>query len=213
MRGDRETAVVQRRSGRVAALTGLDPALVLRLGGRIPSDVFRRERGRQDGFVASAYDATDNVLDAFPESSSNRADSGLGSLLAPFTTAMQMLYGSHLNWHAQGQYRLLNNDVARAWSYGPGGRLGHEAVSDLRESLALDPKLRVLVAHGLFDLVTPYFQSKLILDQIPLTVGADRVHLTAYPGGHMFYLNDASRTAFREDALTLYKAALENWRS
>jgi hypothetical protein len=32
---------------------------------------------------------------------------------------------------------------------------------------ALDPKLKLVVAHGLFDLATPYFGSKILLDQLP----------------------------------------------
>ena len=41
------------------------------------------------------------------------------------------------------------------------------SLSELRQILALDPKLKVLVAHGLFDLATPYFGSQIVLDQLP----------------------------------------------
>jgi carboxypeptidase C (cathepsin A) len=209
MIGERDPAVVRRRSGRVADITGLDPALVLRLGGKVPGEVFRRERGRQFGRVASAYDATDMVVDPYPGAYRNRADSGLGSMIAPFTTAMLDLYASKLDWRPEGQYHLLNFAVSKSWNYGPGGRFGQEAVSDLREALALDPSLRVLVVHGLSDIVTPYFQSKLILDQLPPTLARDRVKFTAYGGGHMFYSRDASRAAFRADASALYTSVLD----
>ena len=53
------------------------------------------------------------------------------------------------------------------------------------------------MAHGMFDLVTPYFATRLILDQMP-NFAASRVQLAIYPGGHMFYTDDASRAAFRE---------------
>jgi carboxypeptidase C (cathepsin A) len=76
----------------------------------------------------------------------------------------------------------------------------------MREALALDPHLHVLIAHGLYDLVTPYFGTQLQLDQIPVSVGIDRVRLVVYPGGHMFYSQDASRTAFRTDARQLFDA-------
>ena len=56
--------------------------------------------------------------------------------------------------------------------------------------LALDPKLKLLVAHGLFDLATPYFGSKIVLDQLPAFASPDRVKLVVYPGGHMFYSRD-----------------------
>jgi carboxypeptidase C (cathepsin A) len=82
-------------------------------------------------------------------------------------------------------------------------------VGSLRTALALDVRLRVLVAHGLFDLVTPYFRSKLLLDQIPAGAGGDRIRVAAYPGGHMFYAVDASRAALREEARAMLGAMLE----
>jgi carboxypeptidase C (cathepsin A) len=75
----------------------------------------------------------------------------------------------------------------------------------MRTALALDAHLHVLIAHGLFDLVTPYFATQLLLDQIPAASGGDRVRLVTYPGGHMFYTQDASRAAFREEARRLYE--------
>jgi carboxypeptidase C (cathepsin A) len=74
-------------------------------------------------------------------------------------------------------------------------------------ALAADPHLRVLVTHGASDLVTPYFESRLILDQLPATV-ADRVGFSLYGGGHMYYSRDISRQALRADAEALYRAVM-----
>jgi len=41
----------------------------------------------------------------------------------------------------------------------------------LREILALDPKMKLLVGHGLFDLATPYLPRKSSLDQLPPFAG------------------------------------------
>ncbi|MBV9589394.1 MAG: hypothetical protein JO310_07345 [Hyphomicrobiales bacterium] len=87
----------------------------------------------------------------------------------------------------------------RSWDWGRGLN-PPESITQLRQALALDPKLRVLVAHGLFDLVTPYFGSKMELDQLPRYGSADRVRLVVYPGGHMFYSRDTSRAALRNEA-------------
>ena len=69
-------------------------------------------------------------------------------------------------------------------------------------------RLRVIVAHGLTDLVTPYFANELLLRQIPTYGGETRIRLQTYPGGHMFYTRDASRTAFRDDVRAMYGVAL-----
>ena len=80
-----------------------------------------------------------------------------------------------------------------------------KSISELRQILALDPKLKLLVGHGLFDLATPYFGSKILLDQLPAYATPERVKLVVYPGGHMFYSRDASRQAFRAEAEALMK--------
>ncbi len=81
-----------------------------------------------------------------------------------------------------------------------------ESLSYLQSALALDPRLHVLIACGLFDLVTPYFTTVRELNQLPDAGSADRVRLVVYPGGHMFYSDDASRAAFRDAASALFQA-------
>lgn len=67
--------------------------------------------------------------------------------------------------------------------------------------------MKVLVAHGLFDLVTPYFRSQLVLYQLPAFASAPRVKLAVYPGGHMFYSRHVSRQAFRAEVEAMMKPA------
>ena len=80
-----------------------------------------------------------------------------------------------------------------------------ESLSYLQTALALDPRLHVLIGHGLFDMVTPYFTTVRELNQLPDAASAARVRLEVYPGGHMFYSNDASRAAFHDAASALYR--------
>ena len=104
-------------------------------------------------------------------------------------------------WNAW-RYEILNTQVAHQWDYGSGGRINAEAVSDLREALALDPRLKVLIVHGITDLVTPYFATKLLLDQLPAFGDGSRLQLVVLPGGHMPYVRDESRRALRDTART-----------
>ncbi|KAA5608983.1 peptidase S10 [Rhodovastum atsumiense] len=200
LRGPRDSAAVERLTARVAALTGLDPALVRRRAGRIDLQTFLRERA--PGQVASAYDATLLAPDAAPEVAWNeQPDPVLDGLRAPLTTGMLTVYG-WLGWHPDGAYRVLNDEVSQAWDWGHRLRRP-DATRALREVLALDPALRVLVAHGRDDLVTPYFGTKLVLAQLPQIGAPDRVRLLVTPGGHMAYLRDDARKALREGARAL----------
>ena len=49
------------------------------------------------------------------------------------------------------------------------------------------------------DLVTPYFGTRILLNQLP-DFGPNRLRLVVHEGGHMFYLRDTSRAALREQA-------------
>jgi carboxypeptidase C (cathepsin A) len=209
LKGERDTAAVARVSARVAALTGLDPALVKRLGGRVDTGTFQRELHRGEGRIGSAYDPNVTAFDPYPTSpQSHFSDPVLDDTRAPITTAMTDLYQHVLNWRVERPYQLLNREVSSHWAWGR-GRSAPEVFEDLRNDLASDAQVRVLVAHGANDLVTPYFASQLLLDQLPVYGPVDRIKLSVYAGGHMFYNRDASRKGLHDDASAMFRDALK----
>ena len=205
VKGEADAAATNRLADKVAALTGIDQALSRRLAGRFDAIEFRREFDRKNGKVTGRYDASVTGIDPFPDSSFfHFSDPSGDALLAPLTSAAVDLMTRKLNWRPDGSYRLLNGEVEKSWDFGHGIN-PPESISELRQILALDPKLKLLVGHGLFDLATPYFGTRIELDQLPAFAGPDRVKLVVYPGGHMFYSRDASRQAFRTEVEALMK--------
>jgi carboxypeptidase C (cathepsin A) len=201
LRGEADPAARTRMSEKVAAFTGLDPALVRKLGGRIDTATFERERQRAAGRVSSAYDALVTGYDPHPYAArSDYADPVIDALKAPLASAMADLTANELKWFVNARYEILNESVSEDWDWGHGHA---EALTDLKQDLALDPHFRVLVAHGVTDLVTPYFASQLLLDQIAPTGDPGRLRLAVYGGGHMLYSRDSSRVALRDDARKL----------
>jgi carboxypeptidase C (cathepsin A) len=155
--------------------------------------------------VRGRYDASVAGFDPFPESSvSHFADPSGETLTGPLTSAAVDLTRRKLNWRPDGSYQLLNGAVESAWDFGRSIN-PPQSTAELRQILALDPKLKVLVAHGLFDLATPYFGTKIVLDQLPAFASPPRLKLVVYPGGHMFYSRDASRQALRAEVEALIK--------
>jgi carboxypeptidase C (cathepsin A) len=205
VKGLADTEATTRLADKVAALTGIDQAVSRRLAGRFEVGEFRREFDRRNGKVTGRYDASVEGFDPYPDSSySHFGDPSGDSLLAPLTSAAVDLTTRKLNWRPDGSYQLLSDTVNKAWDFGRGQNPA-ESVSQLRQILALDPKMKLLVGHGLFDLATPYFASKIILDQLPAFAGPVRVKLAVYPGGHMFYSRDGARQAFRSEVEGLMK--------
>lgn len=210
LKGPSDQAALARLGERVGAITGLDPNFVRRQAGRLSSNSVQREIGQEEGRVASAYDTGITGWDPDPAATiSGFEDPLLTAMQAPLTSAMLELYGTKLNYRVPDlRYELLNGAVSRGWGWG-GGRMAPESLGALRGVMALDGNLRVLVAHGFTDLVTPYFTSKLLIDQLPAFGTDRRIALTVYPGGHMFYSRPDSRAAFHKDAAELYAASLK----
>jgi carboxypeptidase C (cathepsin A) len=200
LRGPRDHAAVARMAAHVAALTGLDPALVKRRGGRIDPDTFERNFDRARGKIGAAYDPTITAYDPDPFAAREFwLDPVVPGFEAPMASAMVNLYERRLGWQITDRYQILDDRVAEDWDW---GQALHPvtAIPALRRMLALDPNLRVLVAQGLTDLVIPYFGTALLLDQIPDYGPPGRLEFRTYPGGHMFYDRDGSRAALRADA-------------
>lgn len=75
-----------------------------------------------------------------------------------------------VGWRIDAQYRALNYDVNKLWDWNDELRKG--AVTQLRQAVAIEPKLRVLIAHGWNDLPCPFMGSVLTVDQMP-AMGSD----------------------------------------
>jgi carboxypeptidase C (cathepsin A) len=76
----------------------------------------------------------------------------------------------------------------------------------LREAVAADPKIHVLIAHGWDDLSCPFMGSILTVDEMPMMGDPQRVQVHEYPGGHMFYTRAGSQTAFVKDVEAMVAA-------
>jgi carboxypeptidase C (cathepsin A) len=208
-RGKTDKATEDKVADKVAALIGLDPKLVKRLGSEVDIETYARDVHRDQGLVTSIYDATVTGYDAFPDDAEQHfEDPILMGTKAPITSAIVDYIQGPLGYKIDEPYELLSFDVNRKWDWnvttGEGSPEPPSSVDDLRQALALDPKLRVMISHGVFDTITPYFASKFIIDHTPDFGDATRLQLHVYPGGHMHYTRDGSRAALRADAIKLY---------
>jgi carboxypeptidase C (cathepsin A) len=188
---------------KVTELTGLDPEFVKRSGGRIETGAYLREVFRDQGKIGSVYDSNVTSYDPFPYSPDQRSnDPILESIIAPTTTAMVDFITRTVGWKADARYNALSYEVNRLWDRGEEERRG--SVEDLRESVAADPKLRVLIVHGWNDLSCPFMGSVLTANQMPIMGDRTRVAVHEYPGGHMFYTRPSSRDLLRKDVMEMY---------
>jgi carboxypeptidase C (cathepsin A) len=169
------------------------------------TQAYLREVFRDKGTLGSRYDSNVTAFDPFPNDPEQRAnDPLLDSIIAPTTTAMVDFVTRVVGWKVDARYQALNYDVNRLWDRN--GELRQGAVTQLRQAVAIDPHLQVLIVHGWNDLSCPFMGSILTVDQMPaMGSNPDRVQVRSYPGGHMFYSRADSQAAFRKDVQALFQ--------
>ena len=190
---------------KVSDLTGLDPVFVKHLGGRIDTNAYLREVHRGTEEIGSVYDSNVTAPDPFPFSPDRRSgDPILESIIAPTTTAMVDWVTRVVGWKTMARYNALSYEVNEQWERDR--VLERGSTSDLREAVAADPKMRVLIAHGWDDLSCPFMGSVLTVDEMPLMGDPQRVAVHEYPGGHMFYTRPTSQASFLKDVEAMVAA-------
>lgn len=188
---------------RMAGLTGLDPRLVAQQRGRVGADVFVKNLLRERNQILDRYDGRQASDDPLPE----RAE--LATLDRTLTVLNGVLSGpffDHLGrtvgYRSDRRYIMLNLEANMLWDR----RSPLGSADDLGYALSLNTDLKALVVHGYHDLSTPYFRSRYLLEQSVVGSSArQRLLFGVYPGGHMFYLDAASRAELFKDVAGFYK--------
>ncbi|MFM1813962.1 MAG: hypothetical protein RLZ98_657 [Pseudomonadota bacterium] len=203
IRGARDAGAVERIADRLSNLTGLAKQTLQRSGGRLTARSFLTELDSASQRYASIYDASVTRLqEKSSRNSRYYSDPFTGDVSPRLVQAMGELYAGKLGWRPEGAYELQNSTVNHNWRWPNSPNAAH-SVEELMEVMARNGTMKLLVTHGFTDLVTPYFASELLLDQISTRASWRRVKRAVYPGGHMFYSRDPSRAEFTSDVRNL----------
>jgi carboxypeptidase C (cathepsin A) len=201
-----ELAVVLSRT---ADFLGVDEDLVVRAKGRVPFWRFARELLKDERKVIGFYDASVTSIDPYPDREMHEApDPTLAGIEHVFASGINQFLRSTMGLDTERRYDLISMDVNKAWKRDDDAHafdLSIGATDDLRFAMSMNPDMQVFITHGWYDLVTPYFSSKRLIEQMKLTPEQrKKLSFKSFAGGHMFYTWDASRKAFRDWARTAF---------
>jgi carboxypeptidase C (cathepsin A) len=193
----------ERVLARLADLVGLPVDLVSRAEGRIRARTFARELLRDRRKVLGLYDATITATDPFPDRDEfTGPDPTLSGISPAYTMAINRQLRSEIGVQSDREYTLLSLEVNAAWKEDTETHffaLPPGATDDFRYGMSLNPHMKAFVAHGRYDLMTPYYSSDRLRNLMRLDPDtADRLTVRHFGGGHMFYAWEASRRDFSE---------------
>jgi carboxypeptidase C (cathepsin A) len=190
---------------RLARLTGLDPKVIARHHGRVDASLFRDDYRRSQNRAVSIYDGS--IAAPLPRASRRAHFDPVLDVAVTALTPLTENYARHdLRFKTDLPYMLLNREVNGVWDYGtkPNRQGFAGSLEELQKARTLNPDLKVFIAHGYTDLITPYGVSQFLVDQLAPIETARPIELRVYRGGHMMYLRPASRKALAEDVRPLY---------
>jgi len=196
---------------RVAQIARIPTEVVRRYRGRIPRNIFAREIRRDHGEAVSLYDGT-VTGPAGPDGGDGAGgarDPVLPPAVAAYGTAFNAYLSEALGVHTDQPYRVLPRDISQQWNWQSERQHGTEglAMSSLEAALLDHPATKVLIVNGRYDLVTPYFGSRWLVDQLEVPAATRAgIQLRVYDGGHMVYMRPKSRMLLARDAAELYGA-------
>jgi carboxypeptidase C (cathepsin A) len=176
--------------------------------------------GAYDGRVTAIETGIAGQID--PNSGGN--DPTMTAVTGVYTTMWNTYLNEQLKFTSNSAFTDLNDQAFQNWDFKhidpTGAQKGVDdkgnvvlyTAGDLAAVMALNVDLKVLSANGFYDFVTPFYQTVIDLQRMPLVSQQVRENLSArfYPSGHMVYLDGASRTALKHDLAQMYASAIGN---
>lgn len=120
-------------------------------------------------------------------------DPSMGRYVPGFTAAFRELLTSKLHVNIQDPYKTINwKNVLFQWQWSrQETKEGPDFTDDLNVILRRTPNLKVFIAAGSYDLVTPVGYAKKTTEKANFS--ADRVFFKEYESGHMLYLGNTGK--------------------
>jgi carboxypeptidase C (cathepsin A) len=195
-----------RRAGiaaQVGRYAGLDPDFVADYNLAPPINAFRKELLRDRGLTVGRLDSRYQGQDRSNAGESYDYDPALTAWNHAFAPAINTYLRDDLGWETDLQY----------WLFGPvhpWNRDGDQTGENLRQAMAENPYLHLMVQSGYFDGGTDYFRARYTMwNMDPSGRLQDRMWWKGYRSGHMMYLRDEDLATANDDIRAFIAWSLE----
>ncbi|HTD02905.1 MAG TPA: peptidase S10, partial [Undibacterium sp.] len=160
------------------------------------------QRSLLPGSLIGRYDSRIYASTGSPLASGGDPSSTL--ITAAFTSILAGYLQNQLKYTANSVYTVSSGAI-NTWDFRHDGLNLPDTIPDLAAALTLNPALKVLSLNGYHDLATPFYQTETDLGRLGSNAN---IQVKDYSGGHMNYLDDASRKLAKADLVNFYAAAV-----
>lgn len=169
-------------ASQMAAYSGLSQKVILQHNLYIPTDFFWKELLRDKGYTIGRLDSRYKGIDRQLAGDGPDFNAELTSWLHSFTPAMHIYLRDELDYKTDLKYNMFGP----VW---PWNDKGDQTGENLRQAIAENPSLHLLIQSGYYDGACDYFNAKYSMWQLdPSGRLQDRLSWEGYRSGHMLYL-------------------------
>lgn len=191
--GFTETSKKEAAAEKMAYYSGISKEVILQNNLDVDYRYFWKELKRKEGVTVGRLDSRYLGIDAKEAGDSPDYNAELTSWLHSFTPAINHYLRNDLNFETDLKYFMFG--PVHPWD-----RSGNNTGENLRQAMAQNPNLDVMIQSGYFDGATTYFNAKYTMWQLDQSGKLkDRLSFKGYESGHMMYLRAEDLKNANED--------------
>lgn len=180
-------------AAKMSRYSGLSEKVILDNNLNVPLNYFWKELLRDKGFTIGRLDSRYRGIDSKAAGDSPDFNPELTSWLHSFTPAINIYLRNNLNFKTDLKYNMFG--PVHPWD-----NTGDTTGENLRQAMAQNPYMHLMVQSGYYDGACDYFNSKYNLWQMdPSGKLKERISWKGYRSGHMMYLRQEDLISANED--------------
>ena len=209
-------AVAEKMHGYI----GLPVDYLLKSDLRVVGGAFSKELKVNEDISTGRLDSRFEGPDLDPLSESTGYDPQSDAITSAWNTAINQYLHDDLKYAQQSTYLLsardggefnwnMNHRPPGRGGFGGGGSVetGANVMPDLAYRMKLNPKMKVMLAGGYYDLATPYFEGIYEMHHLPMPKSLQsNISYHYYEAGHMIYVREDILKQFHADVAAFIKS-------
>ena len=190
-------------AAKMSRYSGLSEKVILDNNLNVPLNYFWKELLRDKGFTIGRLDSRYRGIDSKAAGDSPDFNPELTSWLHSFTPAINIYLRNNLNFKTDLKYNMFG--PVHPWD-----NTGDTTGENLRQAMAQNPYMHLMVQSGYYDGACDYFNAKYNLWQMdPSGKLKERISWKGYRSGHMMYLRQEDLISANEDIRNFIKESLQ----
>jgi len=190
----------------LARYTGLSADYWDKANLRIDEGHFLQELMRSQGVVIGRIDSRYRGDNLKPLSENMVYDPYAAAIAPAIVATFQDYYRQELKVESERDYKFSSGEAAKEWDDrhvqpdSDGGKIPSPNTGvDLAYAMTMNPKMKVLIDTGYFDLACPYGTVEYAVDHLDIPVRQrSNISIEYYEAGHMMYVHPGSMQKFKK---------------